>query len=112
MATVTLLQGSLIIVGWISRKQLDSGRGRTFFLTSILIELIDTEHPICAYGHENLTPSYNRATVKPSLSLKRIGIWTGAFDSQPGRKIQEAVAELSMVQRGRQARDIHPDYNK
>ena len=38
---VTLLQGSLIIVGWISRKPLASGRGRTFFLTSLLIELTD-----------------------------------------------------------------------
>jgi probable F420-dependent oxidoreductase len=32
--------------------------------------------------------------MKPSLSLKRIGIWTGAFEAQPARKIQEAVAEL------------------
>jgi probable F420-dependent oxidoreductase len=32
--------------------------------------------------------------MKPSLSLKRIGIWTGAFEPQPARKIQEAVAEL------------------
>ena len=36
-------QGSLIIVGWISRKHLDSGRGRVFFLTSLLIDLIDPE---------------------------------------------------------------------
>src|SRR4029453_6090649 len=36
-----LLQGSLMIVGWISRKHFDSGRGRSFFLTSLLIELID-----------------------------------------------------------------------
>ena len=28
-------------MGWISRKHLDSGRGRSFFLTSFLIELID-----------------------------------------------------------------------
>jgi hypothetical protein len=28
-------------VGWISRKHLVSGRGRTFFLTSLLIELIE-----------------------------------------------------------------------
>src|SRR5262249_56568427 len=38
---VKLLQRSLMTVGWISRKHLDSGRGRTFFLTSLLIELID-----------------------------------------------------------------------
>jgi len=30
-----------MIVGWISRKHLVSGRGRSFFLTSLLIELID-----------------------------------------------------------------------
>src|SRR6266496_1155176 len=40
-AQVTLLQGSLIPAGWISRKHLPSGRGRSFFLTSLLIELID-----------------------------------------------------------------------
>jgi len=38
--------------------------------------------------------SYNRAAMKPSLSLKRIGIWTGAFEPQPARKVQETVAEL------------------
>src|SRR5215467_2569834 len=38
---VTLLQASLITVGWISRKPLPSGRGRSFFLTSLLIELIE-----------------------------------------------------------------------
>ena len=32
--------------------------------------------------------------MKASLSLKRIGIWTGAFEPQPARKIQESVAEL------------------
>jgi probable F420-dependent oxidoreductase len=32
--------------------------------------------------------------VKPSLQLKRIGIWTGAFEPQPARKVQETVAEL------------------
>jgi probable F420-dependent oxidoreductase len=32
--------------------------------------------------------------MKPSLSLKRIGIWTGAFEPQPARKVQETVAEL------------------
>src|SRR5215470_13279315 len=40
-AQVTLLQGSLITAGWISRKPLPSGRGRSFFLTSLLIELIE-----------------------------------------------------------------------
>src|SRR4029077_12981017 len=40
-AQVPLLQRSLILVGWISRKPLASGRGRTFFLTSLLIELIE-----------------------------------------------------------------------
>jgi probable F420-dependent oxidoreductase len=39
-------------------------------------------------------PSYNPAAMKPSLSLKRIGVWTGAFEPQPSRKVQEAVAEL------------------
>src|SRR5215472_3879306 len=34
-------------VGWISRKHLGSGRGRTFFLTSLLIELIDTRQLYC-----------------------------------------------------------------
>ena len=32
--------------------------------------------------------------MKPSLSLNRIGIWTGAFEPQPARKVQETVAEL------------------
>jgi alkanesulfonate monooxygenase SsuD/methylene tetrahydromethanopterin reductase-like flavin-dependent oxidoreductase (luciferase family) len=32
--------------------------------------------------------------MKPSLSLKQIGIWTGTFEQQPARKIQETVAEL------------------
>jgi probable F420-dependent oxidoreductase len=32
--------------------------------------------------------------MEPSLSLKRIGIWTGAFEPQPARKVQETVAEL------------------
>jgi alkanesulfonate monooxygenase SsuD/methylene tetrahydromethanopterin reductase-like flavin-dependent oxidoreductase (luciferase family) len=32
--------------------------------------------------------------MKPSLSLKRIGIWTGAFEPQPARKVQETVAKL------------------
>src|SRR5262245_22821600 len=32
--------------------------------------------------------------MKPSLSLKRIRIWTGAFEPQPVRKDQETVAEL------------------
>src|ERR1051326_3758503 len=45
---VTLLQGSLIIVGWISRKHLHSGLSRSFFLTSLLIELIDP--PSGAFG--------------------------------------------------------------
>src|SRR4051812_48785609 len=40
------------------------------------------------------TPSYNRAAMKPSHPLKRIGIWTGAFEAQPARKIQETVMEL------------------
>ena len=44
MSTSKLLQGSLITVGWISRKHLDSGRGRSFFLTSLLIELIDNRN--------------------------------------------------------------------
>jgi len=30
-----------MIVGWISRKHLVSGRGRSFFLTSLLIELTE-----------------------------------------------------------------------
>ena len=37
---------------------------------------------------------YNQAAMKPSLSLNRIGIWTGAFEPQPARKVQETVAEL------------------
>jgi hypothetical protein len=36
-------QRSLIPVGWISRKHRASGRGRTFFLTSLLIELIESK---------------------------------------------------------------------
>jgi hypothetical protein len=33
-------------------------------------------------------------TLYLSLPLKRIGIWTGAFEQQPARKAQETVAEL------------------
>jgi len=40
-AQAKLFQGSLITAGWISRKHLVSGRGRSFSLTSLLIELID-----------------------------------------------------------------------
>ena len=36
-----LLQENETTVGSISRKELESGRGRTFFLTSLFIELID-----------------------------------------------------------------------
>jgi len=32
--------------------------------------------------------------MKPPLSLKPIGIWTGAFEPQPARKVQETVPEL------------------
>src|SRR5262249_22841823 len=32
--------------------------------------------------------------MSPSLSLRRTGIWTGAFEPQPARKVQETVAEL------------------
>jgi probable F420-dependent oxidoreductase len=32
--------------------------------------------------------------MKSSLSLKTIGIWTGAFEQQPTSRVQEAVAEL------------------
>src|SRR5438876_3108069 len=39
-------KGSLIIVGWISRKHLNSGRRRSFSLTSLFIELIDPLAPI------------------------------------------------------------------
>ena len=35
------LQRSETTVGWISRKNLHSGRGGAFFLTSLFIELID-----------------------------------------------------------------------
>ncbi len=35
--------------------------------------------------------------MKPSLPLKPIGIWTGAFEWQPARKIQESVAELEQL---------------
>jgi len=36
-----LLQGNETTVGWISRKNLASGRGGAFFLTSLFIELIE-----------------------------------------------------------------------
>jgi len=36
--------------------------------------------------------------VKPSaVSLKQIGIWTGAFERQPASKVQEAGAELEKL---------------
>jgi hypothetical protein len=85
-------------------KHLASGCERSFLLTSLLIELIDltgdresTPAAATYFGAMDLEPSrtsYNRAAMKPSLSLKQIGIWTGAFEPQPARKVQEAVAEL------------------
>jgi len=41
-----------MIVGWISRNHLASGRGRIFFLTSLLIELTDLNS-----GHSQLVHS-------------------------------------------------------
>src|ERR1700681_544488 len=36
--------------------------------------------------------------VKPSaVSLKKIGIWTGAFERHPASKVQEAGAELEKL---------------
>jgi hypothetical protein len=31
-------------------------------------------------------------SMTPFPSLKRVGIWTGAFEQHPANKIQEAVA--------------------
>jgi hypothetical protein len=61
-------------VGWISRKHLASGRGRTFFLTSLLIELID---PIFseqkAQTRENACLQQLIASVGASVGMCRIG---------------------------------------
>lgn len=35
--------------------------------------------------------------TKSSLPLKKIGIWTGAFEQHPARKVKEAVAELEQL---------------
>lgn len=35
--------------------------------------------------------------MKSSLQLKKIGIWTGAFEKQPASKLKEAVAELEQL---------------
>ena len=43
MGTSPTSPGKLNYRGLDSRKHLDSGRGRTFFLTSLLIELIDMD---------------------------------------------------------------------
>src|SRR5215469_16348485 len=67
---VTLLQASLITVGWISRKPLPSGRGRSFFLTSLLIELIE-EVSRC--------PTYRRLHTRcRCVSLKKVGYFNPA----------------------------------
>jgi hypothetical protein len=38
--------------------------------------------------------------MKASFLLKRIGIWTGAFDPYPAGKVQETVAELEQLNYG------------
>ncbi len=35
--------------------------------------------------------------MKSSLDIKKIGIWTGNFESQPANKVREAVAELDQL---------------
>ena len=35
--------------------------------------------------------------MKSSLDIKKIGIWTGNFESQPASKLREAVAELDQL---------------
>jgi len=35
--------------------------------------------------------------MKPSPALKKIGVWTGAFEQQPANKLKEAVAELEQL---------------
>src|SRR6185437_6526709 len=45
-----------------------------------------------------INPIRRPSKVKPSaVSLKQIGIWTGAFERQPASKVQEAGAELEKL---------------
>jgi len=69
-------------VGWISRKHLASGRGRTFFLTSLLIELIDpdfgeqTAHALAHYTSMDLRnplpPLFPLTTIAGGSNLPRM----------------------------------------
>ena len=63
-----LYKRSLIPVGWISRKHLDSGRGRTFLLTSLFIELIDVRR-----GFERQRLDYNKSHQALACGLKSGG---------------------------------------
>jgi hypothetical protein len=65
------LQRSLIPVGWVSRKHLYSGRGRSFFLTSLLIELIDLLYSLshsarAARTAPNMIPFQHRFKYGPT----------------------------------------------
>src|SRR5215469_6859906 len=66
---VTLLQASLITVGWISRKPLPSGRGRSFFLTSLLIELIEVLSSVRLKVQFSLELQYDCAGLELSAKL-------------------------------------------
>jgi hypothetical protein len=57
-------------VGWISRKHLASGRGRTFLSTSLLIELIDPGHRLTMgfeYSGDSRVSTYLKE-VQPELT--------------------------------------------
>ena len=78
-------------VGWISRKNLHSGRGRAFFLTSLFIELIDPIEPgfrvpmslWLTYGDESalLSPIDSERVMRDfRRSVKAWLLWSNDID--------------------------------
>ena len=99
-----LLQRSETTVGWISRKNLHSGRGGAFFLTSLFIELIDPV-PSVASGlrplnseHRETQGAWPAATVSlrtmASAKKPQFGVHLAA-DYGPKRSNSEKLAGVA-----------------
>jgi hypothetical protein len=75
-----------MIVGWISRKHFDSGRGGIFFLTSLLIELIDRDFgeqtaqagEIADFNNYHYGDPFMRKNSKITIWLGLCGLLIGA----------------------------------
>ena len=89
-----------MIVGWISRNHFDSGRGGTFFLTSLLIELIE--------GSMSAMPGYvknrcdasaiqrNFTSAEPHLSRRSVPLtaWGYKTSVEGERTFPSALSDL------------------